>query len=228
MKLPKGSGNSSLKWVPVWIMGCLRVERGGLPWSMAARRCPNTYPVFHSPGQELYDGQTRDGDVGKIECMVERWERESGWFVCWERGGTGDAMEEVRTGPLWGVWAAVMTSGGQTDLNGLWGCHLRPWWCLGPCFHQELCLGPWSYYSWSLCCCVRPALPSKAMQMFVVWAATWSPVVVWALYWADPIPWWPAVLAVTQSWERPWPSLGAEEAYQRHGLTNSARIQAHI
>lgn len=52
MKPPRGSGNSSLKWVPAWIMGYLKVERGGVPWSRAAKRYPNAHSVLYTPGQE--------------------------------------------------------------------------------------------------------------------------------------------------------------------------------
>lgn len=78
-------------------MGCLRVERGGGSHGPGQLEDTQTHILCSTAqGRSLYDGQIRDGDVGKIECMVERWERESEWFVCWERGGTGDAMGTVK------------------------------------------------------------------------------------------------------------------------------------
>lgn len=60
----------------------------------------------HGPGQ-LKDAQmpilcsTPQGRSHYDDKYVmERWERESEWFVCWERNGTGDAMEQFRSGPL--------------------------------------------------------------------------------------------------------------------------------
>lgn len=37
-------------------------------------------------------------------------------------------------------------SGSHVDLSHLC-CHLKPQWCLCPCFRWEPCLGPWSYCS---------------------------------------------------------------------------------
>lgn len=52
-------------------------------------------------------------------------------------------------------------------------CHLRPWWCSGP----------WSYCSLSLCRCLWPVLPPKAMRMSMVYAVAWSHVDIYGLSW---------------------------------------------
>lgn len=64
----------------------------------------------------------------------------------------------------------------------------EPWWCPNSCYHQGPWLGLYSYCSLSLCS--GPVLPSRVMQMCMVYVAAWCPVDVFGLTWVAYVKTW--------------------------------------
>lgn len=75
-------------------------------------------------------------------------------------------------------------------------CFLRLWWCPGPHFQQGQWQCLWYYCSQGLCRCPFSVLPTRAMGMSMMCAATWSHVDAHGLYFCRGSWWcvWPVLL----------------------------------
>lgn len=90
-----------------------------------------------------------------------------------EKCGAGDSMA-LRIGQLWEAMVRSWTQ--AASMGHVWSGSMVC--CQGPC------LGKWPYGSWVLCRCPRPMLPSKTVQMSLIWTA----ILGTGLNWRHPIP----------------------------------------
>jgi hypothetical protein len=120
------------------------------------------------------------------------WDHVDGWRLYWCVCVCVCVCGHLRSSwspGLGGCWGpcleSVSMSVAWVDVHGL-GCHLRPWWHLGPCCLQGPCLGLWSYGCQGLCWLLRPVLPPKAMWLSMVCAASWT--MLMSKHCAEPAP----------------------------------------
>lgn len=185
--------------------------------SEATGRRPNSQPGSQAwDGRCHYSEQTRDGEMGELECVLKRWEREKPNSLCAVgKGGIGGAAvvrdwcEEPELPFTWGH-GNVQPGLALKDTSGLWPYHSQLLcWCSWPllppraiqmsrdatwghtevwepCCHWRTCLGPWSYCSRGLYWDLWAVLPPKVMQMSVIWTATWEAVLIFVCCWTGP------------------------------------------